>query len=93
MPLQQVGMSHILSPLVNPIIDRMAFLRSQAAAWLSELDFEDTQRQAFSKRVPGTSDWILRDPTFNKWIEERSQSPVLWCHGLAGTGKTVATAP
>jgi hypothetical protein len=60
--------------------------------WLSALDFERTQAETYAQRVEGTSDWILHHPRFRSWLIGRLLSPVLWCHGLAGTGKTIGTS-
>src|SRR3569833_2827543 len=65
---------------------------SAVTAWLTALDFEQTQCSTLAKRVDGTSDWILQHPNFTRWVAGRSRTPVLWCHGLAGTGKSVGTA-
>jgi ankyrin repeat protein len=61
-------------------------------AWLSTLDFKRTQSETYAQRVEGTSDWILDHPAFRSWLAGWSLSPVLWCHGLAGSGKTVSTS-
>src|SRR3569833_2593318 len=65
---------------------------SAVTAWLTALDFEQTQCSTLAKRVDGTSDWILQHPNFTRWVAGRSRTPVLWCHGLAGPGKSVSTS-
>jgi len=61
-------------------------------AWLSSVDVESTHTRNFSYRADGTSDWLLSNPSFTAWFEGRTRGPVLWGHGLPGTGVTVCTA-
>ncbi|KAF2709128.1 hypothetical protein K504DRAFT_408621, partial [Pleomassaria siparia CBS 279.74] len=37
-------------------------------------------------RVPGTGDWLLREPSFQAWL--RKDEPLLWMAGNPGSGKT-----
>lgn len=55
---------------------------------ISPLDFFGHQRFSRNKALPGTVRWFLDGPSFQGWAEGRA--PVLlWCHGIAGAGKTV----
>lgn len=42
-------------------------------------------------RVPGSCDWFLCKPSFERWLD-RSCSQVLWLRGRPGAGKTVLTS-
>ena len=58
-------------------------------SWLSTLDMELEKLEALRNRSEGTGEWTLQEPEFEKWASGRSKSPILWCPGLPGTGKTI----
>ena len=58
---------------------------------ISTLDFHSKQKHAYSKRHASTGQWLLETEQFNTWFEGKG-SPVLWCPGNPGTGKTVLTS-
>ena len=60
--------------------------------WLSTLDNEETKRSKLKNRLPETSDWVLNTPELNSWMSGQSSSPVLWCYGLPGTGKSTISS-
>ncbi|KAH7163707.1 hypothetical protein DER46DRAFT_604910 [Fusarium sp. MPI-SDFR-AT-0072] len=51
-------------------------------------------RDSLQKRLPGTCNWILDRPVFQRWLEaEFPAGPkLLWVHGPAGFGKTILCA-
>ncbi|SCO54287.1 uncharacterized protein FFNC_15440 [Fusarium fujikuroi] len=51
-------------------------------------------RDSLHKRLPGTCNWILDRPVFQRWLEaEFPAGPkLLWVHGPAGFGKTILCA-
>ena len=52
-------------------------------AWLSNLDFDEKQRDILSKRHPGTGRWLLDSDTFKAWRNGHDESPsTLWCPGI-----------
>ncbi|RSL97643.1 hypothetical protein CDV31_012921 [Fusarium ambrosium] len=55
-------------------------------AWLSSLDFATKQVDFLNRRQPGTGDWLLSDPRFQRWQDGGERT--LWCPGLPGAGKT-----
>ena len=57
----------------------------------STLDFHSKQKHAYSKRHASTGQWLLETEQFKTWFEGKG-SPVLWCPGNPGTGKTVLTS-
>ncbi|KAH8767818.1 hypothetical protein BGZ57DRAFT_797785, partial [Hyaloscypha finlandica] len=62
-------------------------------AWLSQLNFEDKQKDILSKRHPGTGQWFLELDEFRKWRDgDPNTSSVLWCSGIPGVGKSVITS-
>ena len=58
---------------------------------VSPLDFHSKQKHAYSKRHASTGQWLLETEQFKTWFEGKG-SPVLWCPGSPGTGKTVLTS-
>ncbi|OJD26052.1 hypothetical protein ACJ73_02567 [Blastomyces percursus] len=51
-------------------------------------DFDERHIDVFSKKHPGTADWLLNSKKFESWIDS-PESSLLWCYGKAGTGKSV----
>ncbi|KAI0479411.1 hypothetical protein GGR56DRAFT_376865 [Xylariaceae sp. FL0804] len=56
-------------------------------AWLCSLDARVIQSSEQKQPIKGTGQWFLHDPRFQAWTQGRS--PVLWCHGIPGAGKTM----
>jgi len=54
--------------------------------WLSSIDFAIQHDDIRTRRQPGTGKWFLDQPQFQNWM--RGESPVLFCHGVPGAGKT-----
>ncbi|KAJ7087123.1 hypothetical protein C8R44DRAFT_861913 [Mycena epipterygia] len=61
--------------------------RDRIIEWVTPLNFFQRQADVFKAWQPGTGDWLLADAHFKDW--ESSTGSVLWCHGMAGAGKTV----
>ena len=55
--------------------------------WLSPLDPWAQHREARDQYRSGTLEWFLKHPTFVQWLN--GNTPMLWCPGPMGTGKTV----
>ncbi len=51
--------------------------------WLSNLNFEEKQRDILSKRHPDTGRWLLNSDAFKAWRNGHDGSPsTLWCPGI-----------
>jgi hypothetical protein len=51
--------------------------------WLSQMSFEDKQRDILSKRHPRTGEWFLEFDEFQKWRDSDPDTPsILWCPGI-----------
>ena len=51
--------------------------------WLSNLNFEEKQRDILSRRHPGTGRWLLDSDAFKAWRNGHVESPsMLWCPGI-----------
>ncbi|KIK57943.1 hypothetical protein GYMLUDRAFT_737814 [Collybiopsis luxurians FD-317 M1] len=57
--------------------------------WLKAPDCSANHVAAADKKTPGTGQWILAHPEYQKWKEHPN---VLWIQGKAGAGKTVLSA-
>ena len=59
-----------------------------ASSQASEDDF------AFLRQrwMPGTCQWILSDPTFKFWLEDTTESRVVWLNAPPGSGKSILSA-
>ena len=67
-----------------------AQLRKNVLAWLSNYDHEEKHRTIRAQRADGTGEWLLQDDTFREWYEDKKPAtPILWCHGVPGSGKSV----
>jgi hypothetical protein len=59
--------------------------------WLSSFPYEERHEERYSKKHPGTGDWLVQHTKFQRWIQS-ADSSVLWCHGGPGTGKSFLAA-
>lgn len=59
--------------------------------WLSSDDYRDRHDLTYQDVVPGTTQWIISKPEYQKW-QTSSASPFLWLHGIPGRGKTTLTS-
>ncbi|OBT95161.1 hypothetical protein VE01_07603 [Pseudogymnoascus verrucosus] len=58
--------------------------------WISSANYSSQQSDFISRREPGTGQWFLDSPEFNKWLDEPSRT--LFCPGIPGAGKTMVSA-
>ncbi|PNP56426.1 hypothetical protein FNYG_15355 [Fusarium nygamai] len=70
-----------------------AEIRRELHFWLN-CSPNELYRDSLQKRLPGTCNWILDRPVFQRWLEaEFPAGPkLLWVHGPAGFGKTILCA-
>ncbi len=52
-------------------------------------DVSGRHQQKQMKLLPGTGDWLFKDPHFTYWLDSDSKSNVLWLSGGPGVGKSV----
>ncbi len=64
--------------------------RRQILDWLSSHDPDPQYRRGYQLHCSHTCRWLLEHPEFIRWSQCRSA--LLWMHGQAGSGKTVATS-
>ncbi|RFN47649.1 nacht domain protein [Fusarium flagelliforme] len=58
---------------------------------LSSHDYMKSFKQARQKRYPQSASWIFDTNEFENWAEGKT-SPLLWCSGKMGSGKTILAA-
>ncbi|KAH8422526.1 uncharacterized protein LDX57_000280 [Aspergillus melleus] len=58
-----------------------------AADWLPSANHYQRRIDLLAKRHGRTGEWFLHTPEFHKWVNDEGQT--LWCHGIAGSGKSV----
>jgi hypothetical protein len=58
--------------------------------WLSSMDFGRHQTDHLRKWQPGTVQWLLNSPEYQRWVQEKGQ--ILFCPGIPGAGKTVSAS-
>jgi hypothetical protein len=54
--------------------------REDLLNWVSPHDHEEAHDNIYTKKHPGTGDWLLHTKEFQAWIDN-STSALLWCHG------------
>ncbi|RCI14837.1 hypothetical protein L249_6700 [Ophiocordyceps polyrhachis-furcata BCC 54312] len=65
--------------------------RQQLMDSLSTHDYLTPLKQSRRKRYSGTAHWLSRTRQFSRWMDG-VDSPLFWCSGKIGSGKTVLTA-
>lgn len=64
--------------------------KNEILDWLSKDDYS-TQHADFEKRrQEGTQQWLLESEPFLRWLQHKGEA--LFCPGMPGAGKTIATA-
>lgn len=61
--------------------------RLKTTNWLSPLSFAEKQKDVYANAQSGTGQWFLQSQQYKQWLLGKHE--VLWCHGIAGSGKTV----
>jgi hypothetical protein len=60
------------------------------ADWLTPFDYGPQQSDYIGRRQPGTGQWLLDSEEYQVWLNTNRQT--LFCPGIPGGGKTIATA-
>ncbi|KAL8872787.1 MAG: hypothetical protein Q9174_001640 [Haloplaca sp. 1 TL-2023] len=64
--------------------------RKNVLDWLSHISLQETHNRIRALHTHGTSQWLFRDPAFQRWKDQPlGYETLLWCHGPPGSGKTV----
>lgn len=68
-------------------IEHLQILFAVSEAFHEDLEFFR------SRWTPGTCEWILSHPSYNKWLSESERAPtMMWLHALPATGKSVLSS-
>ncbi|KAL4802471.1 hypothetical protein BDV18DRAFT_154179 [Aspergillus unguis] len=87
---EEVGEQH--KAAMQHLEDRGAIVdREDILAGLSSLNFDQKQKDVFSKHREGTGHWMLQCSEFQDWFKSVGGS-TLWCYGIPGGGKTYLTS-
>lgn len=60
------------------------------ASWLSPIDFRSRHQEILKGAQAGTCQWLFDSEKFRSWVD--TDRGALWCPGIPGAGKTVASS-
>jgi hypothetical protein len=89
--LQHSSSAIATSTTLDVLANQKAQAKEDLLNWLSEFAYEERHEERYSKKHPGTGDWLVQHSRFQHWIQS-TRSAVLWCHGGPGTGKSFLAA-
>lgn len=58
--------------------------------WLMPVDTAAQQADFFRRRQPGSGQWLIESPEYNKWKVAKGET--LFCHGIPRAGKTILSS-
>ena len=98
-----ISMRDVLKTLVDRVrLMGIGFRRSSSAssdaseAVESLLSIQDSPNNDFGffhdQWMPGTCEWILEESIFQNWMQDTTQSSMLWLHALPASGKSVLSS-
>ncbi|KAM0545617.1 hypothetical protein ACHAPJ_011232 [Fusarium lateritium] len=83
----QLSTRNIADRVENLQINQMSARQKEVLHWISPTDYAPQQNDIFSRRQPGTGEWLLGSDEFKSWLDTDRQ--VLFCPGIPGAGKTI----
>ena len=89
--LQHSSSATTASTALDVLARQKAKEKEDLLNWLSDFPYEERHEERFSKKHPGTGDWLVQHYEFRHWIQSAGPA-VLWCHGGPGTGKSFLAA-
>ncbi|KAF9894388.1 hypothetical protein FE257_007891 [Aspergillus nanangensis] len=66
--------------------------RDEILNWIASPQHEQKHTSIAQHRVEGSGRWLLEHPSYTTWRDDATTSPILWCDGVQGSGKTVLTS-
>ncbi|GAB1317934.1 hypothetical protein MFIFM68171_08144 [Madurella fahalii] len=75
---------------VAPYRNHAPVIPKDAISWLAPRNYATDQREHIGKRTAKTCQWLVESDSYLKWRNE--ERGTLFCHGIAGSGKTVIAA-
>ncbi|CAN9375787.1 unnamed protein product [Alternaria alternata] len=98
-----ISMRDVLKTLVDRVRTMgISFRRSSSASSSASealealLSIQDPPSDDYSffhdQWMPGTCEWILQEKMFRNWMEDTTQSSILWLHALPASGKSVLSS-
>ena len=67
--------------------EEAAKARQLILSWIPSTSHDSQQRDAISRRQPGTGVWLLRSEQYQDWLS--TEGGTLFCPGIPGAGKTI----
>ncbi|KAK8131809.1 hypothetical protein PG984_008247 [Apiospora sp. TS-2023a] len=64
--------------------------KQEITDWLTPVDYAAQQSDFIRRRHPGTGQWFLDSPEYQKWL--MSKKGTLFCPGMPGAGKTILSS-
>ncbi|KAH7140599.1 ankyrin repeat-containing domain protein [Dactylonectria macrodidyma] len=75
---------------INQASQKATEHRGQVLNWLTPTDYNSQQHDFFTRRQPGTGQWLLDLQEYKAWLSSTQQT--LFCPGIPGAGKTILTS-
>ncbi len=60
--------------------------------WLTPSEPLEAHLGIRESRLTDTRQWLLENPKFMAWLDDKQASNVVWCHRIPGAGKTVISS-
>jgi len=75
-----------------PTVSHELDVRDQILQWSAPNTSQQRQCDLSLDRVPGTRKWLLAREDYQRWRNGlRRPNNTIWCHGEAGSGKSMLT--
>ncbi|KAF3312792.1 hypothetical protein TWF173_006825 [Orbilia oligospora] len=81
------GVSYIAARTNSIVRHQRSQEEVEILEWLTPIDYAPRHNDFIRRREPGTGQWLLESPEFQKWREHSGQT--LFCPGIPGAGKTI----
>ncbi|KAJ4244389.1 hypothetical protein NW762_014517 [Fusarium torreyae] len=83
----QLSNRNIMDRVEDLQVNQMSARQKEVLHWISPMDYAPQQSDIFSRRQPGTGEWLLGSDEYKSWLDTDRQ--VLFCPGIPGAGKTI----
>ncbi|KAF3188341.1 hypothetical protein TWF788_001017 [Orbilia oligospora] len=81
------GVSYIAARTNSIVRHQRSQEEVEILEWLTPIDYAPRHNDFIRRREPGTGQWLLDSPQFQKWREHSGRT--LFCPGIPGAGKTI----
>ncbi|CAN9370155.1 unnamed protein product [Alternaria sp. RS040] len=84
---QEVVLNRVEDLHVRQTLEEAQKTRQLILNWLPSTSHDSQQRDAISRRQPGTGTWLLQSQKYRDWLD--TEGATLFCPGIPGAGKTI----